>query len=59
MEIMTTYFAALKNPLTPLRFASLGIKLMARRKVSVKWPWKARSPLEKIFQKVNELEKQT
>lgn len=59
MEIMTNYFAALKNPLTPLRFASLGIKLMARRKVSVKWPWKARLPLEKIFQKVNELEKQT
>ena len=56
---MTNYFAALKNPLTPFRFASLGIKLMARGKVSVKWPWKARLPLEKIFQKVNELEKQT
>ncbi len=57
MEFMTNYFAALKNPLAPFRFASLGIKLIAKGKVSVKWPRKARIPLEKMFQKVNELEK--
>jgi heterodisulfide reductase subunit C len=57
MEFMTNYFVALKNPLPPLRFASLGIKLLAKGKISIKWPWKSRSPLEKIFQKVNELEK--
>ena len=57
MEFMTNYFWALKNPLAPLRFASLGIKLLAKGKISLKWPWQARMPLEKIFQKVNELEK--
>ena len=57
MEFMTNYFAALKNPLAPFRFASLGIKLIAKRKISIKWPWRARLPLENMFQKVNELEK--
>ena len=57
MEFMAYYFAALKNPMAPFRFASLGIKLMAKRKISLKWPWKARRPLENIFQKVSELEK--
>ena len=57
MEFMTNYFMALRNPLAPFRFASLGVKLMAKGKVSLKWLPKARSPLEKMFQKVNELEK--
>jgi len=57
MEFMTSYFAALRDPLAPFRFASLGMKLMARGKVSLKWPLKARTPLEKLFQKVDELEK--
>lgn len=57
MEFMTNYFAALKDPLAPFRFASLGMKLMAKGKVSLKWLPKARFPLEKMFQKVNELEK--
>jgi heterodisulfide reductase subunit C len=59
MEFMTNYFASLRDPLAPFRFASLGIKLMAKGKVSLKWPLKSRSPLEKIFQKVSELEKST
>ena len=59
MEFMTNYFAALRDPLAPFRFASLGIKLMAKGKVSLKWSPKARLPLEKLFQKVNELEKST
>jgi heterodisulfide reductase subunit C len=57
MEFMTNYFTALRSPLAPLRFASLGIKLLVRGKVSISWFPKARFPLEKIFQKVNELEK--
>jgi len=59
MGFMTHYFAALRDPLAPFRFASLGMKLMARGKVSLKWPLKARAPLEKMFQKVAELEKGT
>jgi len=57
MEFMTNYFTALRDPLAPFRFASLGMKLMAKGKVSLKWIPKARSPLEKMFKKVNELEK--
>ena len=57
MEFMTNYFLALRDPLAPFRFASLGMKLMAKGKVSLKWLPKARSPLEKMFQKVTELEK--
>jgi heterodisulfide reductase subunit C len=59
MEFMTNYFAALRDPLAPFRFASLGMKLMTKGKVSLKWPLKARTPLEKIFKKVDELEKNT
>jgi len=57
MEFMTTYFSALKNPLAPFRFASLGIKLMRKRKISLHFPSKGRRPLEAIFQKVAELER--
>jgi heterodisulfide reductase subunit C len=57
IEFMTNYFTALRDPLTPFRFASLGMKLMAKGKVSLKWLPKSRSPLEKMFQKVAELEK--
>ena len=57
MELMTHYFAAVKNPLAPFRYASMGIKLMVKGKVSLSLLPKARFSLEKIFQKVNELEK--
>ena len=56
MEFMTAYFASLKNPLVPFRFASLGIKLMAKGKVSINWFPKNRFPIENIFQKVKALE---
>ena len=59
MELMTTYFSALKNPLAPFRFASLGIKLMRKRKISWHFPSKGRRPLETIFQKVAELERRS
>jgi heterodisulfide reductase subunit C len=57
MDFMANYFAALRDPLAPFRYASLGIKLMAKGKVSFKGSSKARIPLDKMFQKVNELEK--
>jgi heterodisulfide reductase subunit C len=56
MEFMTGYFAVLKNPLAPFRFASLGFKLMRKRKISLQIYSKGRRPLEAIFQKVDELE---
>jgi heterodisulfide reductase subunit C len=57
MEFMANYFTALRDPLMPFRYASLGIKLMAKGKVSLKWSPKNQTPLEVLFQKVNELEK--
>lgn len=56
MEFMTLYFNALKSPLVPFRFASLGMKLLMKGKVSLQLPSKGTAPLEKIFQKVAALE---
>lgn len=56
MEFMTLYFAALKNPCTPLRFAPLGIKLLLKGKVSMMPPIKRERTLESIFRKIEELE---
>jgi heterodisulfide reductase subunit C len=55
-EFMTMYFGALKNPLIPLRFAPLGIKLVLKGKVSMLPPIRRERPLESIFRKVAELE---
>jgi len=56
MEFMLLYFTALKNPLTPLRFAPLGMRLMLKGKVSMRPPLKRQRPLEKLFRKVEALE---
>lgn len=56
MEFMTLYFAAMKNPILPLRFTPLGIKLMRKGKVSVQIPSKGHGTLNTIFKKVEELE---
>jgi heterodisulfide reductase subunit C len=56
MEFMLLYFASMKNPLIPLRFASLGMKLMTKGKVSFQIPSRGKRPLETIFRKVEELE---
>jgi heterodisulfide reductase subunit C len=56
MEFMTRYFAAMKNPLLPFRFAVLGLKLMARGKVGLQLPSGGKRPLEALFKKVDELE---
>ena len=56
MEFMTLYFASMKNPFIPLRFAPLGMKLMTKGKVSVQMPSRGQRPLESLFRKVEELE---
>ena len=56
MEFMTLYFAAMKNPLVPLRFTPLGMKLMSKGKVSLKIPSKGSGALNAVFKKVEELE---
>jgi len=56
MEFMTLYFLSMKDPFLPLKFAPLGMKLMAKRKVSIEIPSKEPNPLEAIFRKVEEME---
>lgn len=58
MELMTLYFAALKNPLKPLRFASLGMKLMAKGKVSMLPRTKQSHSLDTIFRNIEAQEEQ-
>ena len=55
-EFMTLYFAALKNPLIPLKFAPLGIKLMRKGKVPMLPPIMRGRPLESVFRKIEALE---
>ncbi len=56
MEFMTLYFAAMRNPLIPLRFTLLGMKLMRKGKLSVEIPSKGRGALNAVFKKTEELE---
>lgn len=59
MEFMSYFFLARKNPLLPFKFASLGLKLMSRRKVSVALPrFAAAVQLEPIFRKVEAMERE-
>jgi heterodisulfide reductase subunit C2 len=57
MEMMTRYFLSLKNPITPIGFTRLGIKLMIKGKISPQMPtFSGEGKLEAIYQKVQELE---
>ena len=56
MEFMTLYFNAMKNPLLPLRFAALGVKLMLKGKVPLQIPSKGKSTLAALFLKAAALE---
>ena len=56
MEFMTLYFNAMKNPLLPLRFAALGMKLMLKGKVALQIPSKGNGALAALFRKAAELE---
>jgi len=58
MEFMTLYFSSMRNPIIPLQFATLGMKLMKKRKVSLHFPSKGHGPLDAIFRKAAELEEQ-
>lgn len=55
-EMMSRYFLALKNPVVPLRFASLGIKLLMKGKLSVATPCFGRGKLDTLYRKARELE---
>jgi heterodisulfide reductase subunit C2 len=56
MEFMALYLARLKSPLLPLRFASLGLKLIAKGKVPPQLPSNGKGKLEALFTKVETLE---
>lgn len=60
MEFMTLYFISMKNPLLPLKYTPLGLKLMSKGKLSFKRSdaGKPKKTLEAIFTKVAELEEQ-
>lgn len=56
IELMTAYFMGLKNPVIPVRFMSLGLKLMFRKKVFPVITHGKEDVLGRIFKKVEELE---
>ena len=55
-EFMSYWFAAMKTPVLPLKFIPLGLKLMKKRKVSVRFPSRGPDRLEAMFRKAEELE---
>jgi heterodisulfide reductase subunit C2 len=59
MEFMTLYFIEMKNPFLPLKFTSLGLRLMQKRKIGLQFPSRGKGRLENIFRKVEELENVT
>jgi heterodisulfide reductase subunit C len=57
MEFMNRYFLSMKNPIFPLGYASLGLKLMKKGKVSVEIPKLfGKGRFDRLFAKVAELE---
>ncbi len=56
LEFMTRYFTAMKNPLTSLRFAPLGIKLMRKGKIELKGDKSTATPLDALFDKVSAMD---
>lgn len=57
MELMARYFLRLKNPLVPIGFTSLGVRLLFKGKISPRMP--SLSPggkLDALYRKVEELE---
>jgi len=57
MAFMTLYFTRLKHPLTPFRYAPLGIRLMRKGKVGLQMPSRGSGKLEAIFRKAQEMER--
>jgi len=56
MEFMALYMARLKSPLLPLRFAPLGLKLIAKGKAPLQLPSRGQGKLEALCSKVEALE---
>lgn len=57
MEMMTRYFMAMKNPVIPLGFTPLGLRLMWKGKVKPQFPsMSGKGKLDAVFRKVRELE---
>ncbi len=57
MEFMNRYFLSMKNPFLPFKFASLGMKLMGKGKVSFEMPKLfGEGRFDAMFRKVEELE---
>ncbi len=56
MEFMTLYFMSMKSPVIPLKFTPLGMRLMARGKVSFEFPSKGTGKLDALFKKAREIE---
>lgn len=56
-EMMARYFQALKNPIVPLSFTPLAVKLMMKGKIGIEWPGFGKGKLDGLFRKVQELEK--
>lgn len=57
MEFMNRYFLSMKNPFFPLKFVSMGLKLMKKRKVPLQAPrLLGEGRFDRLFKKVEELE---
>jgi heterodisulfide reductase subunit C len=57
MAFMTRFFTAMKSPVTPFRFAPLGLKLMGKGKVEMGFGQSADIPLDALFDRVAALER--
>lgn len=55
-EFMMLYFLALKNPLVPLQYSALGLRLMRSGKIHMQLPNKGRLALEPLFKAVEQME---
>ncbi len=57
MEFMNRYFLSMKNPLFPLKFAALGLKLLLKRKTPLEAPrLLGAGRFDRLFRKVKDLE---
>jgi heterodisulfide reductase subunit C2 len=55
-EMMAVYFLRVRNPLVPMKFTALGIKLMMKGKISPQVPRFGPGKLDGLFRKIEELE---
>ncbi len=56
MELMGRYFWGMKNPITPITYAPLGLRLLRKKKIKPQLPRMGKGKLSKIFDAVKELE---